>query len=176
MSKGFWIGMALVLAAVFLAAGKAFGATVGGSVSDSQKLDLLVRGIAFAEGGWDDSYPPNGRPGTRPFRNNNPGDLELAGDQGVDAGGYGVFSSADFPSAQAGGADPNSDGFAALYREANLILTGQARITPQGQNTTWAQVAQGYDTGGDALSAWLPNVASIAGMSPEQTISEWLNS
>lgn len=160
----------MILAAVLIGAGRAFGSQIEAAVNiNSDKAALLVRGIAFAEGGWDENL--NGRPGTRPFRNNNPGDLMEAGDQGQDSGGYGVFSTADFQAAQSGDADPSSDGFAKLFHQVNLILSGRSRV--YSPDMTWAELAQLYDKGGDALSAWLPNVASIAGMTPDQTVAEW---
>ena len=172
MDKGFWIGIVLILAAVLVGAGRAFGSQVEAAMGfNSDKAALLVRGIALAEGGWD-TYG-NGIPGTRPFRNNNPGDLMLPGDQGTDSGGYGIFSSADFAAAQSGDADPSSDGFAALFRQVDLILTGRSRV--YSLDMTWAQVAALYDKGGDALTAWLPNVASLAGILPAQTVQEWLD-
>lgn len=172
MSRGFWIGIFLVIAAVLIGAGRAFGSQVEAAVGiNSDKAALLVRGIALAEGGWD--ADGNGIPGTRPFRNNNPGDLMEPGDQGQDSGGYGIFSSADFDGAQSGNADPSNDGFAALFHQVNLILSGQSRV--YSLDMTWAQVAELYDKGGDALTAWLPNVASIAGILPAQTVQEWLD-
>lgn len=168
---GVFSGIAIAGAGLLLAARAKASPLGGGATAD--KRDLLVRGITLAEGGWDANL--NGRPGTRPFDNMNPGDLMVPGDLGTDSYGYGVFSNADFSAASAGTADPSSDGFAALFHEVDLILSGQARVTPQGLDTTWATVAERYDTGGDALTAWLPNVASIAGMSPDQTVGEWLN-
>lgn len=117
------------------------------------KARLLAQGITLAEGGDVE--------GSRPFRNNNPGDLEENGDLGKDSGGYGVFSS-------------RAAGDQALVDQCLKILAGTSRIYRT--DWTWAQVAEEYDKGGDALVNWLPNVISVCGMRPDQTVSDWLNS
>lgn len=117
------------------------------------KARLLAQGITLAEGGDVE--------GSRPFRNNNPGDLEENGDLGKDSGGYGVFST-------------RALGDEALLNQCLKILAGTSRIYQT--SWTWEQVAQEYDKGGDALTNWLPNVISVCGMDPQQTVSDWLAS
>lgn len=171
MSRGSTLAVILILAAVVYFVWVFFGGSEGvlGVVTGpGSKTDLLARGIATAEGFYVT--------GSRPARNNNPGDLEISGDQGVDPGGFGIFSSADYAQALAGLADARTDGWAALFSECARILAGTARVCPLGVDTPWTTVAEGYDQGGDALTAWLPNVANIAGMDTTGTVGDWVNS
>lgn len=168
-------GAALAFVLILLAAGYAVWVFLGGSAGvlgvetgPGSKTDLLARGIATAEGFYVS--------GSRPARNNNPGDLRLAGDQGVDDLGFGIFSTANYSAALAGLADSSSDGWAALFNECARIVAGTALVCPQGLSTPWSTVAETYDTGGDALTAWLPNVASVAGMDTGGTVGDWVNS
>lgn len=169
MSRGSTLAVILILAAVVYFVWVFFGGSEGvlGVVTGpGSKTDLLARGIATAEGFYVT--------GSRPARNNNPGDLRLAGDQGVDDEGFGIFSSADYAQALAGLASASSDGWAALFHECARILAGTALVTPNGLDTTWTDVAMRYDTGGD--NNWLPNVANIAGMDSTGTVGDWVNS
>lgn len=119
------------------------------------KIEDIIPRVARAEGFFV--------PGSRPARNNNPGDLRESGDQGVDDQGYGVYSSASQSEPFTG------TGWDALRRQFRLIFTGASRV--YSPSMTWAQVAQLYDQGGD-WENWLRNV----GMSQDQTVSDWLSS
>lgn len=115
-----------------------------------EKAHELARAIAVAEGYFIAHSLPE--------RCNNPGDLEL-GDQGrgVDAGKT-IFSTAP-------------DGWAALYHECYLMLTGQSHVYKP--SMTFEQVAQLY-TGGDNPTGWAINVARELGMAMYDTLQEFL--
>lgn len=127
-------------------------ATAPVTVNLEDKIDLLARGITLAEGG--------DVPGSRPNRNNNPGDLEISGDLGKDSGGYGIFSTREL-------------GDQALRNQCRRILTGDSRF--YSTSMTWQEVADLYDQGGDS-STWLSNVISVCGMYPSQTVADWRDS
>ncbi len=171
----------LLLAGVLFLAGGAFAqvpatepgaGTAGGSVPQSfadsgsagtspdsvnldSKIEDIIYRVAVAEGFFV--------AGSRPARNNNPGDLEEAGDLGVDSGGYGVFSSASQSSPYVG------TGWDAARNQWRLIFTGASKY--YSPDWTWAQIAQSYDRGGDWQN-WLNNV----GLDGTQVVNDWLNS
>jgi hypothetical protein len=71
------------------------GSAVGGT--DAGIFDQVVAavtGIPDYINAWADAITGHEgwAPGSRSFRNNNPGNLRVTGDQGVDSGGFGVFS------------------------------------------------------------------------------------
>ena len=92
--------------------------------------------------------------GSRSFRNNNPGNLRVAGDLGVDASGYGVFSTYD------------------LGRSA-LVSDLTAKVQKYGGQTL-AQVMQRYapaSDGNDPL-AYATYVAQRLGVGISDTLNQ----
>lgn len=100
--------------------------------------DLAIA-ISIAEG--------YGVSGAIPTRANNPGDLAL-GDQGS-----GTLGSAKITVFQTA-----ADGWAALYRQLSLIVTGRSRVYTPGD--TVRSMAEKW-TGGDAADAWAANVVRV---------------
>ena len=110
----------------------------------------IAEAIAVAEG-W---FHPSGT--AVPQRANNPGNLKLPENPLGDIGGKTIFATAE-------------EGWAALDRQINFILTGQSRYyTP---DMTIFQVAQIY-TGGDNAQAWANIVAGKLGVTPDTPIKE----
>lgn len=72
--------------------GSPAGGTDAGLLDEAQVMLSIVPDFVNA---WADAITihEGWRPGTRSYRNNNPGNLEIDGDLGRDAGNYGVFSS-----------------------------------------------------------------------------------
>jgi hypothetical protein len=68
-----------------------------GGTTDAGTIDDLVALVMVPDyiNAWADAITihEGWNPGSRSFRNNNPGNLEIQGDAGADSGGYGVFSS-----------------------------------------------------------------------------------
>lgn len=124
---------------------------VGGSVQSI--ADKLAYAIAFAEGFFT--------AGSRPQRNHNPGDLE------TDITGAGVGF--DGPYVIYGS---DSDGWAALTQQANLMFGGSHVYNP---SMTISQVAFHYADGTDdpqGAADWASNVASKLGVTVDTTLSE----
>lgn len=109
---------------------------------------LMSEGIAIAEGYYVT--------GSRPNRNNNPGDLT------VDITGTGIGK--DGPFIVYGSPD---DGWKALYRQVEMMFTNASRI--YNSNMTIRQIAEKYTTT-DQL-AWAQNVANELGISIDTPIS-----
>jgi len=115
------------------------------------KIMQLAQAIAKAEG--------FGPPTNLPTRINNPGDMCL-GDRG-----YGVQSGKTiFPNV--------ADGWAALTRECYLMLTGESHL--YNPTKTFLQVATLY-TGGDAAEAWATIVSGALGLTPQNTLEDFLD-
>lgn len=104
--------------------------------------------IAVAEGFFVD--------GSLPERCHNPGDLEL-GDKGYGVnGGKTIFGS-------------DSDGWAALYRECALMLSGASHV--YSPSWTLEQVASHY-TGGDNPDGWATTVLGKLQCPPGTTLMQ----
>lgn len=106
--------------------------------------------------------------GSRPARNNNPGDLEEEGDAGRD-GPYAIFSSASI------GAPYTGTGWDALRRQWRLMLTGASHV--YSLDMTFSEVAAKWDTGTneDGSATW-PDWLRNAGFDPNQTLQDYVNS
>ena len=93
--------------------------------------------------------------GSRPQRNNNPGDI-------MSGGSFVVYNSI-------------SDGWNALYNQVSLMFTGGSSY--YNPSMTIGQVAQVYVDGPNATgmspgaTAWMNNVASVLGVSPGTTLA-----
>jgi len=136
----------LLFVAFFILAG---GGLAMASGNISVQIDKLADAIAFAEGFYV--------AGSRPQRNNNPGDLTLS--LGFPTTGmddiYVIFATIEA-------------GWAALKKQVELMLTNQSRIYTS--NMTIFEVAQHYTT--TDVSTWAANVAARLGVSPFSKISE----
>lgn len=122
----------------------------------TDKIDLLAQAIATAEG-WT-----NPNPNVVPRRAHNPGDLTRSFGQptvGV-ANSEGVLKFAD-----------DNAGWSALKAEATAMLTGGSHV--YAPSMTIRQVAAKY-TGGDAADSWAQNAARVLGISPDQTLEDFL--
>ena len=121
------------------------------------KIDTLARAIAMAEGFF--SSDPN----VVPRRAHNPGDLTRDFVQptlGVaNAEGVLIFASDDA-------------GWSALKAQVTAMLTGGSHV--YSPNMTLAQVAQKY-TGGDGSGSWARNAGAVLGISPDETLEDFLN-
>lgn len=98
-------------------------------------------------------------PGSVPQRSNNPGDLFL-GDKGsgLAANGETVFASI-------------TAGWNALYNQVVLMLDGQSSHYSPSQ--TFSQIASIY-TGGDNPSGWATTVSGALGLTPDNTLNDYL--
>lgn len=113
--------------------------------------NAFATAIAYAEGFYVN--------GSRPQRNNNPGDLT------VDTIGKGIGMDGPFIVY----ATPD-DGWDALRQQVRLILTNTSRI--YNTDMTIQDVANRYTT--TDQSAWAMNVASKLGVSPDTKVSSIL--
>jgi hypothetical protein len=127
----------------------------GLSSVDPNKVAALANAIAFAE--W--SY--KGNPST--VKNNNPGNLTR--DFGFST--VGVWNSAGVLIF-----DSFADGWSALLNLVGQILGGNSSYD---LNWTWQQFAAHY-TGNDSPTTWAAAAARSLGVTPDQTVSAWLNS
>jgi len=121
-----------------------------------EKVDQLAQAIATAEGFF------NPDPNVIPRRAHNPGNLTksfgfttlgTANSEGVL-----IFSSDD-------------DGWSALKGQATGMLTGGSHV--YSPTMTLAQIARIY-TGGDQSGFWATNAARVLGISPDQTLVDFL--
>jgi hypothetical protein len=122
-----------------------------------EKIDLLARAIATAEGFFSNNA------NVIPRRAHNPGDLTRSFGQpttGI-ANAEGVL---DFST--------DSAGWSALKGEVTGMLTGASHV--YAPSMTLRQVAAKY-TGGDADGSWATNAARVLGISPDQTLQDFLN-
>ena len=143
-----WV-IVLVVGAVFLYAW-ASTSIEGGEDMSSALSQKIAEAIATAEG----YFHPSGT--AIPQRANNPGNLKL-GDIGLGTiGGKTIYATI-------------ADGWAALERQIDLILTGQSRYYKP--DMTILEVAQTY-TGGDNAQAWANIVAEKLGVTPNTRIGE----
>jgi hypothetical protein len=141
VSKQWWL-----LIVVFIVLG---GAAMGADGGLTVRIDKLADAFAFAEGFYVN--------GSRPQRNNNPGDLTRA--LGFPTIGmddmYVIFATV-------------TDGWNALKKLIELMLTNQSTIYTS--NMTIYEVAQYYTT--TQQTEWATNVALRLGVSPFTKISE----
>lgn len=113
-------------------------------------IKKLAVAIATAEGYYVS--------GSRPQRNNNPGDLKgnyAHTAVAIDSDGFDVYGSVQ-------------DGWNALYRQILLWLTNKSSVA--GEQTTIAELSQRYTTT-DQLS-WASNVANSLGVSQDTKLGE----
>ncbi len=116
------------------------------------KVKAMAEGIARAEGFYV--------AGSLPQRANNPGDLKLGNL------GYGEISGKTvFP-------DPSA-GWRALYNQVRKILTNRS-TAGYSTDQTFLDVAKLY-TGGDNAGPWANTVARNVGLSPGNTVQDYLN-
>lgn len=118
----------------------------------TEAVQLFAEAIATAEG-----YYVNG---SRPQRNNNPGDLmvDTTGTGiGKDSAGFVKYATA-------------TDGWDALRKQVNLIFTDASQYYNSGM--TVRQIAEKYTTT-DQL-AWAQNVARVLGISIDEPVSTLL--
>lgn len=120
------------------------------------KVDLLAQAIATAEG-WT-----NPNPNVVPRRAHNPGDLTRSFGQPTagTANSEGVLIFAD-----------DNAGWSALKAEATGMLTGGSHL--YSPLMTLRQIAAKY-TGGDNSDSWAANAATVLGISPDQTLADFL--
>jgi hypothetical protein len=143
-----WIIIIGVAAWLLLAWGEGYDPLEGVVNMSNDLVQKLAQAIAKAEGFFS--------PGSLPNRTNNPGDLKL-GDKGLGTvAGKTVFASPE-------------EGFQALERQINLILTGRSDY--YSPDMTIREIAQVY-TGGDNADAWANIVAGQLGVSPDTPLSE----
>jgi hypothetical protein len=136
------------------------GDAVSGATSfpvTDAKIVGLASAIATAEGFY------NSDPNVIPRRGHNPGDLTV--DFGQLTNGVlnseGVLAFAD-----------DNAGWTALKTQARMMLDGSSRI--YSPLMTLHQVAAKY-TGGDASGSWAANAAKVLGISPDQTLADFLS-
>jgi hypothetical protein len=120
------------------------------------KVLKLATAIATAEG----FYSSN--PNVIPRRGNNPGDLTAS---------FGLPTSGKLNSAGVLQFDSADAGWTALKMQATLMLNGQSHNYRP--TMTLYQVAAKY-TGGDNASSWAQNAASVLGISPDNTLADFL--
>lgn len=119
-----------------------------GFIADPVRVARIADAIAYAEGAQI--------PGSRPYRNNNPGDLT------VDLNGKGVGTDGPFIVYRS-----MSDGMDALKKQVTLMLTNQSKI--YNRDMTIQEVANNY-TSTQQLD-WARNVATRLGASVNDTIA-----
>jgi hypothetical protein len=154
--------LALALVALFIVVRRVSGYSVpksddgsvpnaGGDVfmppltaSYDEKVQCLAEAIARAEGFYV--------AGSLPQRQNNPGALKPGG----------VFI-ALYPDADSG--------WTALYNQVDLMLTGRSAY--YNSSMTFSQIAQIY-TGGDNAETWAFIVSNTLGLTPANTLDDYL--
>ena len=114
------------------------------TTSYDEKVQYLAEAIARAEGFYV--------AGSLPQRQNNPGALKLGG----------VFI-ALYPDADSG--------WTALYNQVDLMLTGRSAY--YNSSMTFSQIAQIY-TGGDNAETWAFIVSNTLGLTPANTLDDYL--
>jgi len=144
-------GIVIVVGAVFL---YAWAQSALGDAEGYDMADDLTRRIAEAIGLAEGIFHPSGT--AVPQRANNPGNLKL-GDIGFGTiGGKTIYQTL-------------ADGWAALERQINYILTNTSRY--YNSNMTIRQVAVTY-TGNDNPDAWASIVAGKLGVTPDTKMSD----
>lgn len=119
--------------------------TAGAGVVDTVKVQRFAEAIAYAEGF---------RPGTLPWKNNNPGDLKISSVRSIghDEQGHLVFATPE-------------DGWRALRVQLGYIVTGQSNVykldmTIRTMGTKYAEWS----------ANWSKNVAGKLGVSEDTTL------
>lgn len=127
-----------------------------GSPVTPDKVSLLAKAIATAEGFFSSN------PNVVPRRAHNPGDLTRSFGQATDgvANSEGVLEFTD-----------DNAGWSALKAEATAMLTGASHI--YSPVMTLRAIAAKY-TGNDNSDAWASNAAEVLGISPDQTLKDFL--
>jgi hypothetical protein len=143
--------MLIMAAAVVLAAFavyEAFGHLMKSTTTDAT-VQKIAQAIAFAEGFYVT--------GSRPARNNNPGDMtqDLIGKSTGNDGPFVVYATVE-------------DGWANLYAQIELWLYGGS--SHASSQSTITQIAGFYTT--TDQSAWATNVANQLGVSIDTQIGE----
>ncbi len=120
------------------------------------KIEALAKAIATAEGFFSSNA------NVVPRRAHNPGDLTRSFGQATDgvANSEGVLIFAD-----------DAAGWSALKAEATAMLTGASHI--YSPVMTLRAIAAKY-TGNDNSDAWASNAARVLGISPDQTLKDFL--
>ena len=120
------------------------------------KVDLLAKAIATAEGFFSSN------PNVVPRRAHNPGDLTRSFGQATDgvANSEGVLDFTD-----------DAGGWSALKAEATAMLTGASHV--YSPLMTLRAIAAKY-TGNDNSDAWAENAGLVLGISPDQTLKDFL--
>jgi hypothetical protein len=136
--------------------GDAVSGATGFPVTDS-KVIALATAIATAEGFY------NSNPNVIPRRGHNPGDLTVAFGEAT----AGVLNSEGVLQFS----DDNA-GWSALKKQARMMLDGSSRI--YSPLMTLRQVAAKY-TGGDADGSWAENASRSLGITPDQTLGDFLS-
>lgn len=131
--------------------------SAGGNLPVTQaKIDLLAQAIATAEG----FFNPN--PAVVPRRAHNPGNL-------TKSFGFATFGTANSEGVLIFGSD--DDGWSALKQQVSAMLSGTSRIYRT--TMTLSEVAGTY-TGGDNSGSWATNAAAVLGISPDETLADYL--
>lgn len=175
MSRGLLIGGAVIAGLYFLSqqgvsdtpgVGDSADTNPDGSAAGGTDAGIIDEGIVALNlvpdyiNAWADRITQHEGwyPGSRSYRNNNPGNLEINGDLGRDSGGYGVFSSYN-----AGRNALIADLTAKVRKYGSWSLYQvMARYAPPSENNTQAYAqtvadALGVSTStivGDISSAW----------------------
>ena len=127
-----------------------------GSPVTPDKVDLLAKAIATAEGFFSSN------PNVVPRRAHNPGDLTRSFGQLTDgvanSEGVLIFQSDDA-------------GWSALKAQCTAMLTGASRVYSPAM--TLRTIAAKY-TGNDNSDAWAENAGTVLGISPDQTLKDFL--
>lgn len=153
MRAGAWLGLTLIVAAIFIGVQSAFGVSMGSNAPQgSSGIDGLMQAIATAEGSLE------AHPGW-----NNPGDLTKS---------FGFANSGPQNADGVLAFDSIKDGWGALRAQLDLIASGGSHVYSTGDSILemghkWAGVSQG--------TAWASNVAAVLGVDPATPIGDFLN-
>lgn len=120
-------------------------------MADETVVQQFAEAIAYAEGFYS--------PGSRPQRNNNPGDLTLD----IAGGGVAVGNDGPFMVYQTA-----ADGWADLYAQVRMALDNTSHI--YNRDMTILEFAQQYTT--TQQMEWAQNVASRLGVSLDTRLSD----
>ena len=138
-----WLKLLLMISLILLASVAVM--LIGTGVIMADKIKAIAEAIARAEGWYATSDTPN-----LPQRLNNPGNLKDS------SGKLRQFSTPE-------------DGWSALYRQVNLMVSGLSRI--YNPNMTISEVAMLY-TGNDRPDDWSRIVSGQLGVTPLTRLNE----
>lgn len=149
MRGGIFIASIAVVGAGVYAYFRLKGEPIASLFTNTDSAQRIAQAIALAEG--------YNSPGSRPNRNNNPGDLtgNYAGTAIASDSIFDVYANA-------------TDGWNALYRQVGLWLTNSSSVA--NRDTTIAELAQSYTTTDQA--SWAAHVASALGVNVDTPLSE----